>query len=96
MKEPPMKAPDILRAAHGQFAGAVVRAGDLSERLRSLSAVADDVASGVTPLEGIDPTSAAVLAMSLDSELGQVDALRQQMRHGLALLDLLTSRLPPN
>ena len=89
-----MKAENILRGAQGQLAGALVRLNDLETRLRSLAHVADDVASGVTPLYGIDANSAQALGMALEVEVEQLGSSIDQLRSGYAYLIRLASMLP--
>jgi hypothetical protein len=70
----------MIRELQGQLAGALSRLDDLTLRVRALSCVADDVASGIAPLDGIDTESAQALSMALEAEVEQLHTIGDQLR----------------
>jgi hypothetical protein len=75
-----MKAAPILAYAHGQLAGVLVHVYELEARLRSTQAVLEDVASGLTPLDGMDEVTAEVLSQAMVQELLAVCDISGQLR----------------
>ncbi len=68
-----MKATEIvLRDLQGQLAGGIVHTDEARIRLLALQRVAEDVASGITPLPGLDAQNAEGVSMALLREVSAV------------------------
>jgi hypothetical protein len=91
-----MKATQIvMRDLQGQLAGAIVHADETRVRLQVLERVAEDVASGVAPLDGFSEKNAAALGQAIGREVSALDVLTEQMRLAYAYSIALSSRLQP-
>lgn len=90
-----MKAASIvLRDMRGQIAGAIIHASEASARLAVLTKVAEDVSSGVAPLEGLSQRNAEAMRETLAREVVALDVLEEQLRLVEAYAGVLAARLP--